>query len=183
MPSPLEWGPSTWFLLHSIAVSYPDTPTEEHKQSVINFLHNLSKLLPCSVCAHHLQQYLKEHKIEENVNSRDALERFIYDLHEAVNKSKGAAQKHTFEEVQNAFRGEWKGFGGYPFPATKETLEKHKAKVMEKIEEIKQENQLLKARKTINILSVCLIIVAVGAGITGAVLYRQLRNSSIKSKQ
>lgn len=118
MPTTLEWGPIFWFCLHSIAAAYSVAPTEEKRQSIAIYMEGLSRNLPCPVCAYHLSEYLKEHPIYPHTDSREHLERFMYDLHESVNERLGKAKLHTFEEVQEAFSGNkaWKKFGGYPVP-------------------------------------------------------------------
>jgi hypothetical protein len=46
-----ELGKSTWNLLHTIAASYPDDPTEEFKIITMQFIYSLSILYPCTYCA------------------------------------------------------------------------------------------------------------------------------------
>lgn len=46
-----ELGRSTWNLLHTMAATYPDNPSDEQKQNVNSFFNILSKTYPCDVCA------------------------------------------------------------------------------------------------------------------------------------
>lgn len=46
-----ELGQSTWTLLHTMAATYPDKPTEAQKADVKSFFGILSRTYPCDVCA------------------------------------------------------------------------------------------------------------------------------------
>lgn len=46
-----ELGQSTWNLLHTMAATYPDKPTEVQKQDVKSFFGILSRTYPCDICA------------------------------------------------------------------------------------------------------------------------------------
>lgn len=40
-----ELGSSTWNLLHTMSVTYPEKPTSEHKKDMADFLNTLSRVL------------------------------------------------------------------------------------------------------------------------------------------
>jgi FAD-linked sulfhydryl oxidase len=65
-PDSLKLGRATWTFLHTTASYYPDKPTEENKQSVVNLLNSISSLYPCNYCASHLGEYLIEHPIRNS---------------------------------------------------------------------------------------------------------------------
>ena len=44
---PEIWGPHAWIFLHSVTLEYPDNPTDEDKQNMINFIDSLGNVLPC----------------------------------------------------------------------------------------------------------------------------------------
>ena len=82
-----EIGRHTWALLHSIAASFPSVPTEENKKNVENFIHSLSDIYPCKVCASHFKQMLVEFPIKHK--SREELVIYICGLHNKVNQRLG----------------------------------------------------------------------------------------------
>ena len=49
-------GRGTWQLIHSIASTYPQVPTEAEKRHMDNFLHSLSMVYPCPYCAKDFQE-------------------------------------------------------------------------------------------------------------------------------
>jgi hypothetical protein len=109
-------GPAHWFCLHSDAAASPDVIDEKRRLSWMKRLEGLSETFFCPICGAHLAGYIKEHPIDQTIDTREKLERWVYDLHSWVNTTKKVPTPHTFEEVQKAFRvGPWNGFGGYPF--------------------------------------------------------------------
>ena len=79
-----EIGRNTWSLLHSIAASYPNEPTEEDKKQITNFLYGLANLFPCKICGNHLLRMLKKEGI--HADSREELVNYICKIHNIVNK-------------------------------------------------------------------------------------------------
>lgn len=51
-----ELGRSTWSLLHTMAATYPDKPTDQQKNDVRTFFSILSRNYPCDICAKDLVQ-------------------------------------------------------------------------------------------------------------------------------
>jgi FAD-linked sulfhydryl oxidase len=47
----IELGRSTWPILHRMTLSYPEKPTDEHKEKVSKFINLFSKTYPCKYCA------------------------------------------------------------------------------------------------------------------------------------
>ena len=81
------WGPSAWHLLHTISFNYPVEPTQEQKHHYRNFVLNLKNVLPCKYCRMNLKTNLKELPLTmECMKSRDTFSRYIYNLHELINR-------------------------------------------------------------------------------------------------
>lgn len=51
-----ELGRSTWGLLHTMAATYPDSPTPAQSEDMASFFGILSRSYPCDVCAKDLAQ-------------------------------------------------------------------------------------------------------------------------------
>ena len=81
------WGPSVWHALHTISFNYPVKPTMEEKKHYRNFILNLQYVLPCKYCRINLKTNLKQLPLTmSDMRSRDTFSRYIYNLHELVNK-------------------------------------------------------------------------------------------------
>ena len=83
MPQADDFGASAWFVLHYIASAYPDEPSDDHKEKMKQLVSSIQYLYPCGSCSPHFAAYLTS--IPVDVSSREALERWIYDFHTAVN--------------------------------------------------------------------------------------------------
>jgi hypothetical protein len=81
------WGPSMWHYLHTMSFNYPVEPTNEQKRQYREFVLNLQHVLPCKYCRMNLTTNFKQMPLTMKVmKNRDSFSRYIYDLHELVNK-------------------------------------------------------------------------------------------------
>ena len=87
-----ELGRSTWTLLHSIAATYPKTPTTSEQDDLRGFFKFFAKLYPCWVCAEDFQQYMKKETMQ--TSSREDFGQWLCRAHNDVNKKLG---KPTFD--------------------------------------------------------------------------------------
>ncbi len=98
------WGPMMWSYLHTMSFNYPTKPTPEDKKHYKEFVENLQYVLPCKFCRMNLANNLKEFPIKEcHMASRDAFSRYIYDLHETVNKMLKKKSNLSFCEVRDRY--------------------------------------------------------------------------------
>lgn len=86
--APVVWGPRAWFFLESIALGYPEEPSDDEKEAIKNLILSLEYLLPCGTCRHHygdyLQKYIETYSLDKVVEDRYSLITFIIDLHNDV---------------------------------------------------------------------------------------------------
>ena len=55
---PNIWGPSAWTFLHTIALQYPELPTDDDKKQYYIFFNSLKDVLPCPNCRMHYSEHL-----------------------------------------------------------------------------------------------------------------------------
>ena len=81
------WGPPMWHYLHTMSFNYPINPTPEDKKHYKDFVVNLQYVLPCKYCRVNLtNNFLKKPLQMCDMASRETFSRYIYELHELVNK-------------------------------------------------------------------------------------------------
>lgn len=81
------WGPIVWTALHTISFNYPVNPTVEDKKNYKDFIYSLRHVLPCKYCRINLTKNLKQKPLSMcHMKNRDTFSRYIYELHELVNK-------------------------------------------------------------------------------------------------
>lgn len=76
-------GRSAWTLIHTMAVRYPEHPSQTDRIKMNAFLDAIAEFYPCALCASHLRSYLRDHPAD--VTSRTSLRRWLCDLHNSVN--------------------------------------------------------------------------------------------------
>lgn len=98
-------GRSTWTLLHSIAATYPTSPTPSQQHDLVGFVKLFSKLYPCWVCADDFRAYI--HKDPVKAASRDDFGKWLCDAHNDVNRKLG---KPVFDcsKWEERWRTGWK---------------------------------------------------------------------------
>ncbi|CAD6196794.1 unnamed protein product [Caenorhabditis auriculariae] len=100
-----ELGRSTWKLLHTMSVYYPEKPSEEDKNNARSFMNTLGKLYPCDFCAKDLRNDLKEDP--PRVENRTDFAQWMCELHNKVNEKTGKA-KFDCRTVFERWRDGWK---------------------------------------------------------------------------
>lgn len=81
------WGPSMWHVLHTVSFNYPVTPTQTQKKQYRSFVLNLRHILPCKYCRMNLRENFKALPLTmEHMKNRDTFSKYIYRLHELINK-------------------------------------------------------------------------------------------------
>ena len=83
------WGPHLWFSLHTISFNYPISPSNNDMKDYKNFFINLENVIPCSVCKKNYIRHLKEHPINDYLDSRKKLVYWVIDMHNMVNAEIG----------------------------------------------------------------------------------------------
>jgi hypothetical protein len=81
------WGPSLWHYLHTMSFNYPTHPTLQEKKHYLDFIISLQYVLPCKYCRINLTKNFKQLPITmKEMENRDTFSRYIYNLHELINK-------------------------------------------------------------------------------------------------
>jgi hypothetical protein len=98
------WGPPLWHTLHTISFNYPVNPTKEHKKNYYKFYSNLVNVLPCKYCRDNLKKNLEKHPLTMSVfENRNSLSRWVYELHEIINKMLGKDSGLSYEDVKDRY--------------------------------------------------------------------------------
>ena len=98
------WGPSLWHYLHVMSFNYPVKPTKQQKKHYKNFILNLRHVMPCKYCRINLRKNLKAHPLRQcDLRNREKFSKWVYGLHEHVNKMLGKKSGLTFCEVRDRY--------------------------------------------------------------------------------
>jgi FAD-linked sulfhydryl oxidase len=100
-----ELGRATWSLLHTIAATYPSTPSDIDRQRANDFLTLLGVIYPCSHCADELRTDLNQHP--PDTQSQSTFTQWMCQLHNRVNERLGKP-KFDCARVDERWRDGWK---------------------------------------------------------------------------
>ena len=98
------WGPSMWHYLHTLSFNYPIKPTCEDKKKYREFILNLQYTLPCKYCRMNLKNNFKQHPLQScHMKNRETFSKYLYQLHEVVNKMLGKKSGLTYCDVRERY--------------------------------------------------------------------------------
>jgi hypothetical protein len=98
------WGPSLWHYLHVISFNYPVKPTKLQKNKYKQLLLNLQYTLPCKYCRINLKNNFKKYPLTDKIfENRNNFSRYIFGLHELINKMLGKNSGLAFCDVRDRY--------------------------------------------------------------------------------
>jgi hypothetical protein len=98
------WGPVAWTLIHTISFNYPINPTEEDKKHYRDFIISLQHVLPCKYCRMNLTNNFKQKPLNMcHMKNRETFSRYVYELHELVNKMLHKKSNLTYCDVRERY--------------------------------------------------------------------------------
>ena len=81
------WGPYYWFVLHTIALSYPLKPNEVTKRKYYDFIQNLPIFLPNSDIGDNFSKLLNNYPVTPYLDSRSSFIKWMHFIHNKINVS------------------------------------------------------------------------------------------------
>lgn len=98
------WGPSLWHYLHTMSFNYPNQPTPENKKYFREFILNMEYVLPCKHCRQNLRKNFKVIPLRmEDMKNRESFSKYVYRLHELVNKMLGKKSNLSYCDVRERY--------------------------------------------------------------------------------
>ena len=86
---PSVWGPYGWKFMHFVSLGYPEKPSQEDKRQYKEFYESLQHILPCGACAQNYKLNIQRTPIDNSLDSRDTLIKWVIDIHNRVNQETG----------------------------------------------------------------------------------------------
>ena len=99
---PKVWGPFYWFVLHTIAITYPLMPNETIKKKYYDFIQNLPLFLPEYAIGNRFSVLLDKYPVTPYLDTRESFLRWVVFIHNKVNVSIHKSEL-TMTEALNAY--------------------------------------------------------------------------------
>lgn len=84
---PAVWGPFYWFVLHTIALTYPSHPNETIKKKYYDFVHNIPLFLPISAIGNQFSNLLDKYPVAPYLDSQPSFVKWMHFIHNKINVS------------------------------------------------------------------------------------------------
>jgi hypothetical protein len=98
------WGPAMWHYLHIMSFNYPVNPTPKDKTHYKDFVYNLQYVLPCKYCRINLTNNFKKKPLQMcDMKNRETFSKYIYELHETINKMLNKKSNLTYCDVRERY--------------------------------------------------------------------------------
>jgi len=104
---PKIWGPHYWFVLHTIALSYPIKPNETIRKKFYDFYQNLPLFLPIEEIGNNFSKFLDKYPVTPYLESRQSLVRWTHFIHNKINKALNVPTL-TMEQAMSSYYESYK---------------------------------------------------------------------------
>jgi hypothetical protein len=104
---PKVWGPFYWFVLHTIALTYPLTPNEVTKKKYYDFIQNLPLFLPIPEIGNNFSKLLDDYPVTPYLDSRPSFMKWMHFIHNKINVSLELPEM-TMDEAMIAYYEHYK---------------------------------------------------------------------------
>ena len=84
---PSVWGPFYWFVLHTMALTYPSNPNETIKKKYYDFIQNIPLFLPIQTIGNHFSALLDKYPVTPYLDSQQSFIKWMNFIHNKINLS------------------------------------------------------------------------------------------------
>jgi hypothetical protein len=82
---PSVWGPFYWFVLHTIAITYPTNPNETIKKKYYDLIQNIPLFLPISTIGNKFSELLDKYPVSPYLDSQSSMVKWVHFIHNKIN--------------------------------------------------------------------------------------------------
>lgn len=84
--NPEVWGPHFWFMLHTMALTYPHHPNSVTKKKYYDFISNLPLFIPVADIGKDFERLLDKYPISSYLDSRTSFTKWMHFIHNKINE-------------------------------------------------------------------------------------------------
>lgn len=101
---PIIWGPHYWFVLHTIALTYPLYPNETSKKKYYDFVENIPLFIPIENISNQFTKLLDEFPVTPYLDSRESFIKWVHFIHNKINASLNIPEKTLEDSLYSYFK-------------------------------------------------------------------------------
>jgi len=100
---PTIWGPHFWFVLMTLALSYPENITAVTKRKYYDFITNLPIFIPNPKISNHFSYLLDRYPVSPYLDRKESFIRWVHFIHNKVNQHLGKDEISYTEAIDRYF--------------------------------------------------------------------------------
>jgi len=104
---PKIWGPHYWFVLHTLAMTYPHHPNSVTKKKYYEFIQNLPLFIPIEDISKNFEKLIDKYPITPYLDNRNSFIRWTHFIHNKINE-KLEKQQISLNEFYVQYYNEYK---------------------------------------------------------------------------
>ncbi len=102
--NPDIWGPHYWFVLYTIAISYPINPNDVTKKKYYDFIQNLPLFIPIPDMGNNFSQIIDKYPVTPYLDSRESFIKWVHFIHNKINIYLGKPELSYYESMNNYYK-------------------------------------------------------------------------------
>ena len=101
--NPEIWGPHYWFVLYTIAISYPINPNDVTKKKYYDFIQNLPVFIPMTPFGKDFIDMLDKYPVTPYLDSRLSFMKWIHFIFNKINEKLEKPQEDFYESLEKYY--------------------------------------------------------------------------------
>ena len=101
--NPDIWGPHYWFVLYTIAISYPINPNDVTKKKYYDFIQNLPLFIPIPNIGNNFSQFIDKYPVTPYLDSRESFTKWVHFIHNKINIYLGKSEMTYYDAMNNYY--------------------------------------------------------------------------------
>jgi len=101
--NPDIWGPHYWFVLYTIAISYPINPNDVTKKKYYDFIQNLPLFIPIPNIGNNFSQFIDKYPVTPYLDSRESFTKWLHFIHNKINIYLGKPELSYYESMNKYY--------------------------------------------------------------------------------
>tara|TARA_B100000674_G_C37730938_1_gene864283 strand:- start:317 stop:751 length:435 start_codon:yes stop_codon:yes gene_type:complete len=97
---PSVWGPHYWFVLQTIALTYPTHPNDVSKKKYYDFIQNLPIFIPDKKIGNEFSEMITQFPVTPYLDSRPSFNKWIHFIHNQINIKTGKPEMNMLDSIQ-----------------------------------------------------------------------------------
>jgi len=94
------WGPSYWFFLHTLALTYPEYPNEVTKRKYYDLIQNMPLFMPDREIGDRFSAMLDKYPVTPYLDNRESFFRWTVFVHNKINARLGKEEMDVEEALE-----------------------------------------------------------------------------------